>query len=125
MDVARINLSHGTDEEHALAIGRVREADPTVAVLVDLPGPKIRLGDLVEPVVRLAAGDGFVLRPGERGSGRRLGRLRRATRPSARTCAPATESCSRMEPPSCASSRPAPRCRPRSCAVARSGRMPA
>ena len=69
MDVARINLSHGTDEEHALAIGRVREADPTAAVLVDLPGPKIRLGDLVEPVVKLTAGDGFVLRPGDEAPG--------------------------------------------------------
>ena len=65
MDVARINLSHGSDEEHALAIGRVRDADPTAAVLVDLPGPKIRLGGLVEPVVKLTAGDGFVLRPGD------------------------------------------------------------
>ena len=65
MDVARINLSHGTDDDHATAIARVREADPTAAVLVDLPGPKIRLGDLVEPVVELTAGDGFVLRPGD------------------------------------------------------------
>jgi pyruvate kinase len=65
MDVARVNLSHGTDADHALAIGRVREADPTAAVLVDLPGSKIRLGDLVEPVVQLTTGQGFVLRPSD------------------------------------------------------------
>jgi pyruvate kinase len=69
MDVARINLSHGTDDDHATAIGRVREADPTVAVLVDLPGPKIRLGDLREPIVQLATGDGFVLRPDDESPG--------------------------------------------------------
>ena len=69
MDVARINLSHGTDDDHALAISRVREADPTAAVLVDLPGPKIRLGDLVEDVVELTTGEGFVLRPGDPGPG--------------------------------------------------------
>jgi pyruvate kinase len=65
MDVARINLSHGTDDEQALAIRRVREADSTVAVLVDLPGPKIRLGNLVAPAVRLNTGEGFVLRPAD------------------------------------------------------------
>ena len=69
MDVARINLSHGTDDDHALAIGRVREAGPTTAVLVDLPGPKIRLGELVEPVVQLTTGQGFVLRPGDESPG--------------------------------------------------------
>jgi pyruvate kinase len=69
MDVARVNLSHGTDHDHALAISRVREADPTVAVLVDLPGPKIRLGDLVEPIVELTTGDGFVLRPEDESPG--------------------------------------------------------
>ena len=69
MDVARVNLSHGTDADHALAIGRVREADPTAAVLVDLPGPKIRLGDLVDPVVELRTGEGFVLRPSDASPG--------------------------------------------------------
>jgi pyruvate kinase len=69
MDVARVNLSHGTDDDHATAIGRVREADPTAAFLVDLPGPKIRLGALAEPVIELTAGDGFVLRPNDDGIG--------------------------------------------------------
>ena len=69
MDVARVNLSHGTDADHALAIGRVREADPTAGVLVDLPGPKIRLGDLAEPVVELVTGEGFALRPSDESPG--------------------------------------------------------
>ncbi len=47
MDVARINRSHGTPEEHEAMIERVRRASQTsgraVAILVDLQGPKIRL----------------------------------------------------------------------------------
>jgi pyruvate kinase len=48
MDVARLNFSHGTREEHAEIYGRVREAsDATgraVGIFADLQGPKIRLG---------------------------------------------------------------------------------
>ncbi len=48
MDVARLNMSHGTHEEHARLYGLVREASDTVghgvAILADLQGPKIRLG---------------------------------------------------------------------------------
>src|SRR5690349_9307242 len=50
MDVARINLSHGTDADHARRIRLVREVSrdcgEPVAVLIDLPGPKFRLGDI-------------------------------------------------------------------------------
>ena len=53
MDLARINMSHGTWESHRTAIRRVREATDTVdrpvAILVDLAGPKIRVGELEEP----------------------------------------------------------------------------
>ena len=53
MDVARLNFSHGTQAEHARAIRRVREAARRerrpVAILADLAGPKIRVGDLDEP----------------------------------------------------------------------------
>lgn len=49
-DAVRINMSHGTQEEHAETIRRVREASERmrrpVAVLVDLSGPKIRTGVL-------------------------------------------------------------------------------
>jgi pyruvate kinase len=54
MDVARINLSHGSTAEHAESIAAVRRAAGRVgaplAVLVDLPGPKLRLGDLAQPI---------------------------------------------------------------------------
>ena len=60
MDVARINCSHGTQEEHARTIERVRrvaEAEKaTVAVMADLQGPKLRIGALAEPLI---------LRPGD------------------------------------------------------------
>jgi pyruvate kinase len=50
MDVARLNLSHGTIEEKFATLGRVREAAEaegrTVAVLADLPGPKPRTAEL-------------------------------------------------------------------------------
>ena len=53
MDLARINMSHGARDDHAAAIEAVRaaadEAGRPVAVLVDLAGPKIRVGELAEP----------------------------------------------------------------------------
>ncbi len=56
MSVARLNLSHGTVEEHARQIETVRSAadaeERVIGILIDLPGPKIRLGVLpCEPVV--------------------------------------------------------------------------
>lgn len=54
MDVARINMSHGTRETHRATLVALREASAragrTVAVLVDLQGPKIRVGVLPEPL---------------------------------------------------------------------------
>ena len=55
MDVARVNLSHGNLDDHRNTIRAIRSLG-TVAVLVDLPGPKIRLGELKEPV-QLKEGD--------------------------------------------------------------------
>src|SRR4030066_875982 len=49
MDVARVNLSHGNLDDHRNTIRAIKSLG-TVAVLVDLPGPKIRLGVLKEPV---------------------------------------------------------------------------
>src|SRR5437588_7164886 len=47
LDVARINFSHGTAEAHQARVARLRElakqAGRTVAVLADLPGPKLRV----------------------------------------------------------------------------------
>ncbi len=52
MDVARINFSHGTHEEHAATIARVRRVEERVghpiAILQDLQGPKIRIGALAD-----------------------------------------------------------------------------
>ena len=65
MDVARVNFSHGSPAEHEHAVHRVREAEGVVALLVDLPGPKIRLGDFAAESVTLEAGGTFTLRPGD------------------------------------------------------------
>ena len=70
LDVARLNFSHGTREEHAETISRVRDAasraGQPVAVLADLPGPKLRIGALVDDFdfVELGSGDALVLRCG-------------------------------------------------------------
>jgi pyruvate kinase len=65
MDVARINRSHGEPEEHEELIRLVREAAKAagraVAILVDLQGPKIRLGRFVEGKHDLATGDVFTI----------------------------------------------------------------
>jgi len=64
LSVARINFSHGTHESHARSIALVRqlaaERGRPVAILGDLQGPRIRIGDLEEPVTVLP-GDEVVL----------------------------------------------------------------
>jgi len=66
MDVARVNASHGTPDEHRRAVERVRAAADAagrpIAVLMDLPGPKIRLGPLPDDQLTLSEGDRFTLR---------------------------------------------------------------
>jgi pyruvate kinase len=65
MDVARLNLSHGTYAEHEEIYRRVREAsDETghgVGVFVDLQGPKIRLGNFKEGSSRIQPGQAFTI----------------------------------------------------------------
>ena len=60
MDVARLNLSHGTHDDHLKAIGTVRRAAESagrpVALLLDLQGPKIRVGKIEGGKTRLEAG---------------------------------------------------------------------
>ncbi len=50
MDAARLNFSHGTHEEHADRIELVREVSSEVgrpiAIIADLQGPKVRIGEL-------------------------------------------------------------------------------
>src|SRR6202034_1651794 len=59
-DVFRVNFSHGTHADHAKTIASVREAEASVgrplAVLADLQGPKIRLGEFADGAARLKIG---------------------------------------------------------------------
>src|ERR671936_832637 len=61
MDVARLNFSHGSAEEHAETAQRLRDAagraGRQVAILQDLPGPKLRIGPLVDGIAELKPGD--------------------------------------------------------------------
>src|SRR6266699_1057350 len=63
MDVARLNFSHGTHEEHAKSISMLRAAaiehEKPIAILADLQGPKIRTGPL-------AGGGPVLLRTGQK-----------------------------------------------------------
>ncbi|MGK4583832.1 pyruvate kinase [Kitasatospora sp. HPMI-4] len=65
MDIARFNLSHGTQLEHEERYRRVRKASDesgrSIGVLVDLQGPKIRLGTFAEGPVLLERGDEFTI----------------------------------------------------------------
>ena len=75
LDVARINFSHGTHEQHARTIALVRElaakrARP-IAILGDLQGPRIRIGDLAAPRP-LEPGADVVFCPEELASGREM-----------------------------------------------------
>jgi pyruvate kinase len=60
MDCARLNFSHGTPEEHFGFIEKVRRASQLtgrrVAVMQDLPGPKLRIGKLKDGSVQIAKG---------------------------------------------------------------------
>jgi pyruvate kinase len=51
-DVCRLNFSHGSLDEHAIQLGRIREAsqkfEHPIAILGDLCGPKIRLGEVAD-----------------------------------------------------------------------------
>jgi pyruvate kinase len=73
MDVARLNFSHGTAEEHAENASLVREAagraGRPVAILQDLPGPKLRLGPLQNDRAELAVGDRVTFTCGGNGVG--------------------------------------------------------
>ena len=57
MDVARINFSHGTDDQHVRTIRTIRQVSERlhrpVAILQDLPGPKLRVGKLASEPLHL------------------------------------------------------------------------
>jgi pyruvate kinase len=71
MDGARLNFSHGTHDEHAHVARLVREVQDEIqrplALIADLQGPKLRVGDLRSPV-RLSGGEEIVV-TGEDGWG--------------------------------------------------------
>ncbi|MGD9782412.1 MAG: pyruvate kinase [Kiritimatiellia bacterium] len=65
MNVARLNFSHGTREEHAAKIALIRalaeEKGLPIAILQDLAGPKIRTGSFACGSIQLKTGDEFIL----------------------------------------------------------------
>jgi pyruvate kinase len=65
MNVARLNFSHGDQALHAENIQRIRqlstELDRPVAILVDLQGPKLRVGDMPEGGIALERGKTAIL----------------------------------------------------------------
>ncbi|MBE7447665.1 MAG: pyruvate kinase [Kofleriaceae bacterium] len=65
LDVVRLNFSHGSHADHARVLANVRqEADRrgrAVAVLLDIQGPKIRVGRFAEGQIELAAGATFTI----------------------------------------------------------------
>jgi len=67
MDVARLNFAHGGTEEHTRTAQLIREAaeraDREVAILGDIPGPKLRLGPVEGGVTELDVGSQVVLTP--------------------------------------------------------------
>ena len=64
LNVARLNFSHGTHEEHAARITCIRKVaerlDIAVGILQDLQGPKIRVGELPAPI-QLSEGEEVIL----------------------------------------------------------------
>src|SRR5512139_2031479 len=65
LNVARLNFSHGDFSGHAERIARIRAAERAtgrrVAILADLPGPKMRLGKIEPEPIQLRPGDRIVL----------------------------------------------------------------
>lgn len=67
MNVARLNFSHGSYEEHALMVSLLREVsqelDTPITLLQDLQGPKIRVGKLADGEMLLVEGESLTLVP--------------------------------------------------------------
>lgn len=65
ISVARLNFSHGSFDSHRETIRNIRAAekatDSRVAIMADLPGPKMRLGPIEPGPINLAVGDPFIL----------------------------------------------------------------
>jgi pyruvate kinase len=65
MNIARLNFSHGDYESHAHIVERIRNAavqeGKRIAIMADLPGPKMRIGQIAKEPVQLRPGDKFTL----------------------------------------------------------------
>lgn len=65
MNIARLNMSHGDHEAHAISITNIRKASKrtkrSLAILQDLSGPKIRIGDFSTETVTLENNTRFIL----------------------------------------------------------------
>ncbi len=65
LNVARLNFSHGDFRSHRETIDKIRTASEVagkrVAIMADLPGPKMRIGELAEEPIELKPGDSFTL----------------------------------------------------------------
>ena len=65
MNVARLNFSHGDFDGHKKVIDNIRTAadavEKRVAIMADLPGPKMRIGQLADEPIELSPGDSFTL----------------------------------------------------------------
>ncbi len=69
MDIARVNFSHSNLDEHARVIANIRAAAAAlgkrVAIMGDLPGPKMRIGQLVQEPIQLERGQVFIIQTTE------------------------------------------------------------
>ncbi len=65
MNIARLNFSHGTFEQHAQTIQNLRDAAARckirLAIMADLPGPKMRIGEMEKEPEILVEGDSLIL----------------------------------------------------------------
>jgi len=63
-DVFRLNFSHGTQDDHAGVVERIRKVEKKtgrpIGILADLQGPKLRLGTFTNGEARIAAGQIFI-----------------------------------------------------------------
>jgi len=72
LDVARLNFSHGTHQSHGKTIDLIRrlsdEHNKPVSILMDLQGPKLRVGRLPDSGIPLKSGQTILLKPVEEGN---------------------------------------------------------
>lgn len=65
MNIARLNFSHGDFSSHEKVIENIRAASravgQSVTIMADLPGPKIRIGQLAQEPIELKSGETFIL----------------------------------------------------------------